>query len=104
MFSGESAPQRHARVRGAASTALDDVLRRIVGVDGDHLGAMDHHVGDFELAEAEDVVDVFGLADRHLAVLGRFLDQPLDLDVGQDLVLRGFLDAEHLAGSSATTR
>ena len=33
-------------------------------------------------------------ADRHLAVLGGLLDQPFDLDVGQDFVLRGLLDAE----------
>ena len=92
-----------AACTGAASTALDDLLGRIVGIDGDHLGAVDHHVGDFEVAEAEHIVDVLGLADRHLAVLGGRLDQSLDLDVGEDFVLRGFLDAERLAGSSAMT-
>ena len=52
MFSGVP---RHSgtRVTGAASTALTTLLRRIVGVDGDHLGAVDHHVGDREVAQVE---------------------------------------------------
>ena len=101
MFSGVSR-QSGMRVYGRLEHRLDDLLGRVVGIDRHHLGAVDHHVGDLQLAEAEDVVDVFGLADRHLAVLGGLLDQPLDLDVGQDLVMRGFLDAEQLAGSCAT--
>ena len=94
MFSGVP---RHSgmRVNSALSTASHDLLRRIVGVDRHHLGAVDHHVGDFELAEPEDVLDVFGLADLHLAVLGGDLHEPLDLDVGQDFLLRALLDAEH---------
>ena len=94
MFSGLS---RHSgmRVNSALSTALTTSSGRIVGVDRHHLGAVDHHVGHFEVAEAEDILDVFGLAHLHLAVLGRFLDQPLDLDVGEDFLLRAFLDAQH---------
>ena len=59
---------------------------------------------DLELAEAEEVVDELGLALLHLAVLGRDLDQPLDLDVGQDLLVRGFAHPEQPAGSSARRR
>ena len=57
-------------------------------VDRVHVGAVDHDVGDFEFAEAEEVVDVFRLRLLHLAVLGRDLDQAFDLGVGQDLLVR----------------
>ena len=59
-----------------------------------HGGAVDHHVGDFELAEAEEVLDVLGLALLHLAVLGGDLDQAFDLDVGEDVLMRGLAHAE----------
>ena len=98
-----TAPQRNARVFGAQHR-VDDLLRRIVGVDRHHLGAVDHDVGHFELAQAKDVLDVFGLAVLHLAVLGRLLDQAFDLDVGQDFVMRAFGDARACAGSSAMQR
>jgi len=55
---------------------------------------MDHHVGDREIAEAEDVVNVLGLGAFHLAVFGGFVDEAFDLHICEDLVLRGFLDAE----------
>ena len=88
MFSGLS---RHSgmRVNSRVEHGVDDLLRRIVGIDRHHLGAVDHHVGDLKLAEPEHVLDVFGLADLHLAVLGRLLHQPLDLDVGEDFLVRG---------------
>ena len=94
MFSGLS---RHSgmRVYSAGQHLAHELVRRHVGIDHHHLGAVDHDVGDCEVAEAEDVVDVFGLAAFDLAVLGRFLHQPFDLGVGEDFVLRGFLDAEH---------
>ena len=47
-----------------------------------------------KVAEAEDVVDVLGLAAFDPAMHGRFLHQPFDLGIGEDFVLRGFLDAE----------
>ena len=103
MFSGSSFPDRHARV-GAREDVVDDLLVRLGEVDGVHVGAVDHHVGHFELAEAEEVVDELGLALLHLAVLGGDLDQPLDLDVGQDLLVRGFPARRAAGGSSARRR
>ena len=50
------APQRNARDR-RGEHGLDDVLGRIVGVDGDHLGAMDHHVVDGEVAQVEQAAE-----------------------------------------------
>ena len=87
------APQRDAGVFGGQHLA-HQFLRRQVGIDHHHLGAMDHDVGDCQIAEAEHIVDVLGLAAFDLAVLGRFLHQPFDLGIGQDFMLRGFLHAE----------
>ena len=72
------APQRDAGVFGRQHLA-HQFVRRQVGVDHHHRGAVDHDVGDREIAEAEDIVDVFGLAAFDLAVLGRFFHQPFDL-------------------------
>ena len=58
---GRSAPQRHARDR-RGEHGLDDLLGRIVGADRDHLGAVDHHVGDGEIAQVEQ-------AAEHVAVV-----------------------------------
>ena len=44
MFSGLSAPERQAGI-GRGQHLAHDLLGRIVGVDGAHLGAVDHHVG-----------------------------------------------------------
>ena len=66
---GLFAPQRDARVFGLEH-GIDDCLRRIVGIDCHHFGAVNHHIGDFEVAKAEHVLDVFGFALFHLAVLG----------------------------------
>ena len=75
MFSGVSR-QSGMRVNSDFSTAFDDLFRRIVGVDRHHLGAVDHDVGDVKLAEAKNILDVFGLADLHLAMLGRSSTSP----------------------------
>ena len=56
MFSGVSAPQRHARHR-RGEHRLDDLLGRLAGIDGDHLGAVDHHVGDREVAQVEQAAE-----------------------------------------------
>ena len=85
------APQRNPGVFGGQDLA-HQLFRRQVGVQRHHRGPMHHHVGDREIAEPEHVLDVFGLAAFHLAVLGGFADQPLDLGVGQDLVLGVLLD------------
>jgi hypothetical protein len=68
-----AAPQRNAGEFGIEH-GLDDRLRRVVGVDSDHLGAVDHHVRHLQVAEPENVVDVLGLAHFELAVLRRFFD------------------------------
>ena len=86
-------PQRQAGV-GAGERRLDDLLRGIVGVDCPHGGAVDHHVGDFQFAEPEQIVDILGLAFLHFAVLGGNLDEAFDLDVGENFLMRGFADAE----------
>ncbi len=87
------APQRNAGVFGGQHLA-HQFVRRQVGIDHHHRGAVDHDVGDGEVAEAEDIVNVFGLAAFDPAVHGGFLHQPFDLGVGEDFVLRGFLHAE----------
>ena len=75
-----------------------------VDVDRMHVGAVDHDVGDLELAEAEEVVDVLGLGLLHLAVLGRHLDQALDLDIGEDVLVRRLADAEQAKDRVAKRR
>ena len=94
MFSGLS---RHSgiRVYSVASTSRTSSSGRKIGVEHHHLGAMNHHVGNLQLAKAENVLDVLRLALFHLAMLGRHLHQPPDLDVGQDFLLRALLDAQH---------
>jgi hypothetical protein len=56
---------------------------------------MNHHVGHFQIAEPENVLDVFRLTNLHLAVLGGDLDESFDFGVGEDFQLRAFPDAEH---------
>ena len=69
MFSGLLAPERHARDR-RVEHRVDDLLGRIVGVDRDHLGAVDHHVGDREVAQIEQAAEHVAvvLLDAALAV------------------------------------
>ena len=55
---------------------------------------MNHHVGNFELAKTENVLDVFGLDFLKLAVLGGGLDQSLDFGIRQNLLLRSLSDAK----------
>ena len=64
-----TAPQRDAGDIGFEH-GLDHLLRRIVGADRDHLGAVDHHVGDDEIAQVEEPAEhVAGLLlDAALAV------------------------------------
>ncbi len=65
---------------------------------------MDHHVADFELVQAEEVVDELGLLDRDLSMLGGDLDQPLDLVMGEDFDVRAFANAEEARGRRAPRR
>ena len=57
---GAVAPQRQPRHR-RRQHGVGDVLRRIVGVQHHHFGAVDHDVGDRELAQIEN-------AAHHVAV------------------------------------
>ena len=50
------------RVTGRGQHGPHHLLGRIVGADRDHLGAVDHHVGDHELAQVEQ-------AAEHVAVV-----------------------------------
>jgi hypothetical protein len=91
---GPPAPQWHARARRFKYGARH-LLGCFVDAHGDHLGAVDHDVGNDELTEAEHILDEFRLAFLNIAVLGRFLHELLDLDIGQDFVRRRLLDAKH---------
>ena len=57
---GRAAPQRQPGDAGGEH-GVDDSLRRLVGIEHDHLGAMDHDVGDRQLAQIEQ-------AAHHVAV------------------------------------
>ena len=50
---GLAAPERQARMR-ACQHRLDDLLRRLVGIDGGEIAAMDHDVADDDVVEIED--------------------------------------------------
>ena len=63
------APQRDAGVFGCQHLA-HQLVRRQVGIDHHHRGAMDHDVGDGEIAETEDVVDIFRFAAFDAAMHG----------------------------------
>ena len=78
---GRVAPQRHARHR-RGEHRLDRLLGRQAGVDHDHLGAVDHHVGDGEVAQVEQ-------AAEHVAIL--LLDAALamqEIDRAAQLLVR----------------
>ena len=84
-----AAPERNARVL-RFQDRVDDLSGRIVGVNRHHLGAVDHDVGHFQLAEAKDILDVFRPPDLHFAVFRGDFDQPLDLGLAQNLMMRAF--------------
>ena len=70
---GFALPQRDARDLGLEH-GLHHLLRRIVGADRDHLGAVDHDVGDGEVAQIEQTAE-------HVAVLlldAAFMVQEID--------------------------
>jgi len=93
MFSGLPRRQRQPRHR-RGDHRVDDVLGLLVGIHRDHVGAVDHDVGDFEFADTEHILDVFRLAFFELAVFGRGRDQAFEFDVAQDFVRQRLLDAE----------
>ena len=82
MFSGLP---RHSgtRVTGPFEDGVDDLGGRIVGVERDHFGAVDHHVADGEIAQIEQ-------AAEHVAIVlldAAFLVQQID-GAAQRLVAR----------------
>ena len=94
MFSGLP---RHSgsRVTGAASTARDDLLRRLVGVHRDHLGAMEHHVGHREVAQVEHAAEHVEIVLLHPALVMQEVDGAAQLLVrAQDRLILADLDAE----------
>ena len=74
MFSGFSR-QSGMRVYSEASTSLHQLLRRQVGVDGHHLGAVDHHVGDLQLAQIEQAAEHVAVELLHLAFAVQQIDR-----------------------------
>ena len=71
-------PQRHAGI-GAGEDVVDDVAERLVGVDGVHGGAVDHDVGDVELAEVEQAAEAVALGLDHAALGVEQVDLAADL-------------------------
>jgi len=70
MFSGVPRQQRDAR-HHFGDHALDHLVRRLADIGGDHLGAVDHDVGDREVAQIEQ-------AAEHVAIV--FLDAALTME------------------------
>ena len=87
-------PDGQPRVR-AGERLRDDPVGRIVAVEGAHVRPVDHDIGDFELAETEQVVDELGVALLHFAMLGRNVYETFDLVIGEDVLVSRFLHAKH---------
>jgi hypothetical protein len=93
---GRAAPDRHARIR-ALQDFGDDVRRFLVPVDGAHIGAVDHDVGDLELSEVEQAAEAVALFLDHRALLVQHLDGAADfLMRAQHRGIVGEVDAEDL--------
>ena len=75
-------PQRNARVL-ALQDLVDHLLRRIVDVDGLHLGAMDHDVEHLQASQVEHA------AEHRRIALGDGAADGLELDGAADLLVRG---------------
>ena len=76
------APERHARI-GGGQDLLDDLMRRQVGVDGAHLGAMHHHVRDMHDGQIEHAAEHVARAALDRAFLMQNVDGALQLVVGR---------------------
>ncbi|MEJ1969845.1 MAG: hypothetical protein WDN03_14590 [Rhizomicrobium sp.] len=87
------APYRHAGMAGIEHF-LQHVLRRHGGVDRYHVLAVDHDVGDGELAQVEHARDHVAVLALHRAFLVMQVDGAADLVMRLDIFLRMFADAE----------
>ena len=81
MFSGLLLPQRNARDLGLEH-GLHHLLRRIVGADRDHLGAVDHDVGDGEIAQVEQTAEHVAVLLLDAAFMMQKIDRPAQFLVG----------------------
>ena len=73
MFSGLPL-HSGTRVTSASQHGLDHLLGRIVGADRDHLGAVDHDVGDGEVAQVEQAAEHVAVVLLDAALLMQEID------------------------------
>ena len=97
---GIVAPDRQPRI-GRADDLADQLLGRQIGVERQHLGAMDHDVGDFEIPQIEQAAEHVAIGARDAALLMQKIDRAFQLLVaGQDRALLAGVDAEELQKSA----
>ena len=90
------APQGNAGVFGRQHLA-HQVLRRQVGVDHHHFGAVDHDVGDLQLAQVQQAAEHVAVLLFDLAFVVQQIDRAAQaLGRRQDRLVGADLDAEHL--------
>src|SRR5579883_2571810 len=88
------APERNAGIFGRQHLP-HQLLRRQVGIDGDHFGAMNHDVGDLQLAQVEQPAEHVAVHLLHLAFAVQQIDRAAQpLDRRQDRLVGADLDAQ----------
>ena len=96
------APQRNARVFGGQHLA-HQLLRRQVGVDHHHFGAMNHHVGDLQLAQVQQPAEHVAVLLFDLALVMQQIDRAAQpLGRRQDRLVGADLDAEQPSSAART--
>ena len=96
------APQRNAGVFGRQHLA-HQFFRRQVGVDHHHLGAMDHDVGDLQLAQIQQAAEHVAVLLFDLALVMQQIDRAAQpLGRRQDRLVGADLDAEQLSSAPRT--
>ena len=94
MFSGVLR-QSGMRVYSDFEHRGDDLLRRVVGIDRHHLGAVDHHVGDRQIAQVEQPAQHVAVVLLHAAFAVQQIDRAADFLVRRhDRLVLADLDAE----------
>ena len=97
ILSGSLAPDRQARI--GRGDDLADQFRRggRSALSVTHLGAMDHHVGDLQLAQIEHAAEHVAVAARDAALLVQDVDRAFQFLVArQHRAAAGQFDAEQL--------